>query len=387
MRLHDFIFSDNRRLRISRHLCFWLGWFLFSGIAQISFNTANDKDPLVNIGDLISFQFLRSLGRFSSILIFCYFIVYFLAPRFVQKRKFIQFGFLFFLSVIFLYVLTYGSLYFYLEVTRINPYIRHWPAWAYLFNSFYSNINFTGAVPTCCLMLAIKYYKDWYVKQRRSQQLGRENIQAELQLLKAQVHPHFLFNTLNNIYSFVLSADSRAAELVDKLAGMINYMRTEGENSLVSLDKEIRLIKDYVGLEKVRYGNRLDLRVDISGDDQNKLIAPLLMIPFVENCFKHGASIMRGNQWIHLAINIKGNELDFILRNSKPHIPPVQKNKKSIGLMNVKKRLQLLYPGKYFLEINSKEEVYEVHLRLTIQEEIISEQMQHPTLLKHPAYA
>ena len=305
----------------------------------------------------------------------------------MRKGKLVQFFFLFFFSVLLLYILTYLILFSYLDVFQMNPYIQGWPQWIYIFNSFYSNINFTGAIPTCALMLAIKYYKNWVIKQSRTEQLSRENIQAELQLLKAQVHPHFLFNTLNNIYSFVLTKDSRAAALVDKLAGMIDYMRTEGENSLVLLEKEIQLIKDYVGLEKVRYGDRLDLKVEINREYQNKLIAPLLMIPFVENCFKHGASIMRGNQWIHLTIDIKDDELDFILSNSKPLNPPVQKNQKNIGLMNVKKRLQLLYPGKHFLEISSNEEVYEVHLMLTLQEEIISEQMQQPPLLKQPAYA
>jgi len=387
MNLHDFIFSNSRWYRLTRHLFFWLGWFLFSGIVQFSFQSANVENPRNNFWDIIFYQFYRSLGRVCSLIPFCYFIVYFLVPRFAQDRKFIQFGVLFFLTVISLYILTYYSLYFYTEIARVNPYVQKWPAWLYFFNSFYSNINFTGSVPTCCLMLAIKYYKNWYVKQRRSEQLGRENIQAELQLLKAQVHPHFLFNTLNNIYSFVLTKDNRAAALVDKLAGMIDYMRTEGENPSVHLEKEIQLIKDYVGLEKVRYGDRLDLKVDITGEYQNKLIAPLLMIPFVENCFKHGASIMRGNQWIHLVINIKGNELDFILSNSKPLNPPIQKNQKNIGLINVKKRLELLYPGKHFLEISSNEEVYKVHLRVTLQEEIIAEQIQQRTMLKQPAYS
>jgi LytS/YehU family sensor histidine kinase len=236
-------------------------------------------------------------------------------------------------------------------------------------------------------MLAIKYYKNWYLKQQLSEQLNRQNKQAELQLLKAQVHPHFLFNTLNNIYSFVLTGDNRAGGLVDKLAGMIDYMRIEGENSFVQLDKELRLIKDYVGLEKVRYGDRLDLTVDISGNDQNKLIAPLLMIPFVENCFKHGASIMRGNQWIHLVINIQGNQLNFHLSNSKPLNPPSQKNKRNIGLTNVKKRLELLYPDKHVLEINSSENIYEINLVLTLQEEMASEKMQQASSLKKVIYA
>ena len=194
-----------------------------------------------------------------------------------------------------------------------------------------------------------------------------------------------MFNTLNNIYSFVLTGDQRAAGLVDKLASMIDYMRTEGEHTLVSLEKEIKLIKDYVGLEKVRYGDRLELSLDVVGEYQDKLIAPLLMIPFVENCFKHGVSVMRGNQWIHLAINVAVDRLDFDLSNSKPPNAVEQKNKKNIGLLNVKKRLQLLYPGDHILEINSSEDVYDVHLALPLQGEDVSERVQK-TLLKKTVY-
>lgn len=370
MRLHNFIFSNKRRFKLSRHFCFWLGWFLFSGIVQISFNSAPDKDPLTNIGDIIFFQFFRSVGRFPAILMFCYFTVYFLVPKFIQKRKFVQFALWFFLSVLSLYALTCGFLYIHLEVARTNPYISHWPPWIYWFNGFYSNVNFTGAIPTCCLMLAIKYYKNWYIKQRRSEQLSRENIQAELQLLKAQVHPHFLFNTLNNIYSFVLNKDIRAAELVDRLAGMINYMRTEGEHSLVLLEEEITLIEDYIGLEQVRYGKKLNMEITINGDFENKMIAPLLMIPFIENSFKHGTSQMLLHPWIKLEITIINNQLFFNLNNSKPSLRLPDKQKKGIGLMNVKKRLALLYPGKHQLDISSTDDIFTVNMQLWLEDKV-----------------
>lgn len=386
MKLHDFIFSNKRWHTVSRHLIFWMGWFLFSGVAQLRF-TEHDRATLSlgEVAQIIYFQILRSVSRLPPIFLFGYFTVYFLVPRFAITGKFKQLISGFLLSILVLYPITFGCAYF-SQMLHINPFIGHWPIYLYFFNSFYSNINFTGAIPTCCLMLAIRYYKAWYIKQRKTEQLNLENIQAELQLLKAQVHPHFLFNTLNNIYSFVLTGDQRAAGLVDKLSGMIDYMRTEGENSLVPLEKEIKLIKDYVGLEKVRYGERLELNVEIRGEYQNKLIAPLLMIPFVENCFKHGVSAMRGSQWIHLTINVRGNQLDFYLSNSKPQVALMQKNKKGIGLMNVRKRLQLLYSRKHSLEINSMEDVYEAHLILTLQEENPSESSEVP-LSKKTAYA
>jgi hypothetical protein len=385
MSLHDFIFSNDRRHRLARHICFWVGWYLFSGFVQISFNV-NDAQAPKSFDHLIRYQVSRTSVRFLPVFLFCYFITYFLVPRFVKTGKFRQVIALFFLSIPSLYAISFGCLFLNANVLHLNPYNLNWSNYIFFFNSFYTNINFTGTVPMCCLMLGIKYYKNWYVKQLRSEQLSRENIQAELQALKAQVHPHFLFNTLNNIYSFVLTGDHRAANLVDKLSGMVDYMRKEGEHALVALEKEIKLIKDYVGLEKVRYGDRLELDVEITGEYQNKLIAPLLMIPFVENCFKHGASIMRGNQWINLKIDITNNQLDFTLRNSKPQNALVQKNKKSIGIINFKKRLQLLYPGKYSLDINSTEDIYEVHLVLTLQEETVSDIVQKPPLFKIPAY-
>lgn len=219
-------------------------------------------------------------------------------------------------------------------------------------------------------MLAIKYYKDWYVKQLKSEQLGKENVQAELQLLKAQIHPHFLFNTLNNIYSFVLNGDHRAAGLVDKLASMIDYMRTEGENSLVSLAKETTLIKDYVGLEKVRYGDRLKLDINIECDENHQLIAPLLMIPFVENSFKHGTSQMLLHPWVKLQITSIGKQLFFELSNSKPYLTEPIKLTKGIGLHNVKKRLQLLYPGRHQLQIDSTEDSFNVSMQLLLDDHI-----------------
>ena len=363
MTLHDFIFSNNPWYRISRHVCFWLGWFLFSGIAQV---TQTTKDLPTDLLVLIQSQFIRSLNRLPGIFLFCYFVVYFLVPRFTRKGRFTQHIVVLLFSFLLLYVAT--NIWF--RYGRIDTFVRDWPRFALNYFSFYTNINFTGAVPTCCLMLAIKYYKDWSIKQRRSQQLTRENIQAELQLLKAQVHPHFLFNTLNNIYSFVLNKDDRAASLVDKLAGMIDYMRTEGENSLVPLEKEIRLIKDYVGLEKIRYGDRLELKVDINGGDQNKLIAPLLMIPFVENSFKHGTSQMLRRPWVKLEITCVGNQLFFNLSNSKPSLIVPNKSNKGIGLNNVKKRLQLLYPGKHQLDIYSTDDSFSVNMQILLEDEL-----------------
>ncbi|MBD0333747.1 MAG: histidine kinase, partial [Chitinophagaceae bacterium] len=207
----------------------------------------------------------------------------------------------------------------------------------------------------------------WHLEQLKTETLAKENASAELQLLKAQVHPHFLFNTLNNIYSFALNQSPQAGTLVKKLSNMLHYMVNECEQPQVPLEKEIKLIQDYMGLEQVRYGERLLMQVEVEGSYANQVIAPLLMIPFVENCFKHGASMMRGQQWIKLDIRVKGDELNFHLANSKSLQADKTNLKKGIGLSNVRKRLELLYPGKHSLVMESTNDTYRVHLQLQLQ--------------------
>jgi len=197
--------------------------------------------------------------------------------------------------------------------------------------------------------------------------LAWENANAELQLLKAEIHPHFLFNTLNNIYSFILKKSPNAKELVTKLSDTLKYMINDCEASLVPLEKELKLIEDYIGLEKVRYGNRLNIELVIKGDYQNKLIAPLLLIPFVENTFKHGASKMLKQPWIKMKIFIRANSFYMELSNNGPLQAFYQNGKNGIGLKNVQKRLQLLYPGEHELVIKPTENEFLIQLRLPLQ--------------------
>ncbi|MBS1604130.1 MAG: histidine kinase [Bacteroidetes bacterium] len=187
-------------------------------------------------------------------------------------------------------------------------------------------------------------------------------------MLKAQVHPHFLFNTLNNIYSFAMSAPPFAARLVDNLSGTMHYMTAECEAPAVPLDKELRLIRDYIELEKVRYGDRLHTDIMVDGNSGGKLIDPLLMIPLVENCFKHGASLLLEGSWIKLHIFIESAVLKVEVRNNKPLHTPYT-NRQGIGLNNVRKRLRLLHPENHSLEIHSAPEEFTVFLQVPLKQQ------------------
>ena len=149
---------------------------------------------------------------------------------------------------------------------------------------------------------------------------------------------------------------------------MLAYMINECDEKLVPLNKELGLLEDYTGLEKVRYGKRLDMQVEIHGDFENKWIAPLLMIPFIENSFKHGTSQMLKRPWVKLEITTVNNQLFFKLSNSKPIIASSNGQNKGIGLQNVKKRLALLYPGKHQLDIYQTEETFTVNMQLLLEE-------------------
>jgi len=377
--LYNIAFSDDRSDRWKRHFLFWLGVVLYH---------------LVRIGimmpSMTNMQAFSKLVKYVLIhpmvinIFLVYTTVYFLIPRYFTRKKYWLFAAGFFIVIVLFQGYT-----FILNLYDMGSSVRD--AIGLSKGMFISTfkpgfIRGFGNPPLILgLFLSLKTLKNWHLEQLKTETLAKENANAELQLLKAQVHPHFLFNTLNNIYSFTLSQSPLAATLVQKLSDMLKYMIHDCEKPLVPLEKEIKLIQDYMGLEKVRYGNRLNMEVEVNGDYKNKMIAPLLMIPFVENCFKHGASVMRGQQWIKLRININEEQLDFKLSNSKPPDTNDHNRKKGIGLANVQKRLQLLYPGNHFLITESTGDSYIVHLQISLQQFPVVQEDYKPIKKLQPA--
>ena len=216
--------------------------------------------------------------------------------------------------------------------------------------------------------LTINFVKRWWFKQKEAEQLSKEKTKAELQLLKAQVHPHFLFNTLNNIYFFTLTSSTQAPVMIKKLSGMLEYILNECNLPLVPLEREIKMIRDYMALEKIRYAEQMQMTIDIDDRHQGKMLAPLLLIPFVENSFKHGASRMIHEPWIKLNLTIVNNRLHFTIINSKPSSNDLSATKGNIGLRNVTKRLELLYPATHVLKIVFEPDSYAVYLSLQLDD-------------------
>jgi LytS/YehU family sensor histidine kinase len=236
-------------------------------------------------------------------------------------------------------------------------------------NSFFFSLmaGLRGGISIGGMAAAIKLMKHWYTEGQRNLQLQKENIQSQLQVLKAQVHPHFLFNTLNNIYSYTQNTSATASKLVMGMSDIIRYMLYECNQPLVPLSKELTMISEYINLERIRYGNQLELHIELPNEDTcNTFISPLLIIPFVENCFKHGLSNMLEHPWLSLTVLLDGNQMTMKLLNSKPATTNVL-HAAGIGIDNVRRRLELLYPGKYELVINNEEEVFIVNLKLELE--------------------
>ena len=364
-RLHNIIFSDDRSSRWKRHFLFWLAVFFYH-LVRIGIMM-----PEINRTNIFSWLEMTIYWGVITNMLFSYSIVYFLVPKFFKKKNYI----LFTIGLLFLYVLIQFLGFIHTLVLLGNPVSEAigYPGERLIAILRPGFIRLFGNPPLICgLFLALKILKNWHLEHLKSETLAKENANAELQLLKAQIHPHFLFNTLNNIYSFSLNQSPQAGILVKKLSGMLSYMINECNEKLVPLEKEISLIQDYMALEKVRYGKRLMMDVEIHGDFENKFIAPLLMIPFIENSFKHGTSQMLRHPWIKLEIITINNQLFFKLSNSKPSLTGSNKMNKGIGMLNVKKRLQLLYPGKHELDIQSTDENFIVNMQILLEQNVLA---------------
>jgi two-component system, LytTR family, sensor kinase len=215
---------------------------------------------------------------------------------------------------------------------------------------------------------AIKIVKHWYQDQQKAKALEQEKLHAELKFLKAQVHPHFLFNTLNNLYALTLKQSEAAPEVVLRLSGMVHYMLYDTMASEVPLSREIECLHNYIALEKIRYGHRLELSFEVSGAVTGIHIAPMLLLPFVENSFKHGVSDHIQEQWITLHLNLNHHFLTLKVENSRPprHLQAEKDYTGGIGLKNVRRRLQLLYPGRHELRLFDEDDAFLVVLKIDL---------------------
>ena len=235
-------------------------------------------------------------------------------------------------------------------------YIEQQPFVEYFLNCFFFVL----------LSLMFKFAQDWIAYRQKSEAIQSESLQAELNFLKAQVNPHFLFNTLNSLYALTLQKSSKSPQIVQKLKSIMKYMIHDSNEPTVTLKREIDYMESYIELEKIRQGEHARIEYNVNGDINEQQIAPLILLPFLENSFKHGLNQNARDPWVDLNIRASKTDLHFNIRNNKPSFPLTIKNdsNKGIGLVNVRRRLNLIYPNKHKLTVKDLENEYAVNLIL-----------------------
>jgi sensor histidine kinase YesM len=207
----------------------------------------------------------------------------------------------------------------------------------------------------------LRVITDWWRYQREKQALQTQTIQSELRFLKSQINPHFLFNTLNNLYALTLKKSDKAPEIVLKLSEIMRYMLYECNEKQVLLSKEIQYIHNYLDLERLRQPAGADIQFVTEGHVSDQLIAPLLFVPFLENSFKHGLNHhVHGGGFVHIHLKVQDDDLEFFVENSKAERLPRQEHPRSggIGLVNLRQRLNILYPSKHTLTVEDEPHRY-----------------------------
>ncbi|MEC7755560.1 MAG: histidine kinase [Bacteroidota bacterium] len=347
-RLENLLFNSPR---IVWHLVFWAVYILFFGIVYGSFEEKYTLQILIQSTD--------ALVQLPAV----YLTLYVLMPVYLFRQRYARFfGWLIVLILTFSMLAWIGYLLvqqplFWPEDTYRSPIIN-----------IGKILKFTTKIyPVVFLAVVIKWFKYWYLEQKKNQQLVEDKLEAELKFLKAQIHPHFLFNTLNNLYALTLKRSKDAPEVVLKLSELLDYMLYECNADKIPLSKEVRLLQGYIELEKIRYGERLNVSFNMTKENGEKMIAPLVILPFVENAFKHGASEELEDSWISIDIASKDKSLTLKVENSKSNHTDSEDHfsyKEGIGLKNVKRRLEILYPEQHELNIHESSDSFLVVLKL-----------------------
>jgi hypothetical protein len=298
-----------------------------------------------------------------------YFINYYLIPRFLFTKKysrFILFSFYTLVISVWLELLISLSVFVFFgnyQIYKMDP------------SSFDAVLLIVGLYFIIIVATAINLVQHSFLIQKNNTELHKKRFEtelklkeAELKLLKAQIHPHFLFNTLNNLYGLTLEKSDEAPDLVLRLSEILDYILYRCDEKRVLLSEEITNLKNYIEIEKLRYSEKLRLEINFPDETGRLKIAPLIILPFIENAFKHGVSKFPGMAYVKIQMKIIDSKLIFKIENTKnPAIKTNDNYSKGIGLKNVQKRLDLTYPEKHILDIYERDETFLVNLTIELE--------------------
>lgn len=332
------------------HLSFW-GVYLSFFIFQVS----TYQRPEIDWSRVLTIVVVQS--SFAAFL--GYLNYFFFLPRFLSEKNgwkhLAQF------ALIFAILITFRI---YLERYLLDGFTGELK---YLYSTRFIVHVITTNIFIVIFLAMLRFAVDWFEFESRKNSIENERLTAELNFLKAQVNPHFLFNTLNNLYYLAYSQSPNTPEVIAKLSQMMRYMIYDSNYPRVPLTKEIEYMENYIDLERLRLNNAIPINFDVQGDVSNYTITPLIFITFLENAFKHGVSNNNPEAWVKLTIIMNGKECTYTVMNSKRNSSkPEAEEKSGIGLQNVKRRLELSYPQKHELIVDDSSDYYKVTVKLKL---------------------
>lgn len=336
---------------VATHALFWVLYIVSEYFANLMHLRSGDNT-----------RFFRSVFLSLPLLMGAtYFIALFAVPRYLKKERWATF---IFWSVVVAVLMLYGRVKW-LELVSYFEY----GAVKIPVNKVLSNVIRDYAI--IALAVCIYIIGDYRREHAANLQLVKSKAEAEIKLLKGQLQPHFLFNSLNNIYSLALIQSELTADSILKLTELLDYLVYRANMDKVPLAKEVVLLQNYIGLEQLRYEDHLRIETDIAVQNEDILVAPLLLLPFAENCFKHGGLGQDGLFRVNIRLKTDDSKLVFEISNSKKTITEMKNRTGGVGLPNIRQRLSLLYPGRHQLQIDDKPDFYRVRLEINIWHEKI----------------
>lgn len=350
--MNKFLFHTSLKYRLSRHVTFFVILvFIFTLV-------------LYSRSDSPRFEQLLCL-TFINALIFIgygYLTVFVLIPFFLPENKFVLFG-MSFLGIGFLLSVIKLDVSDFIFYSSISP---EFIGSKGMLNVRFILINTKDMSFVVGLLVIAKFTKDWLIAENQREGLELKYSELRLRLLQNHFEPHFLFNTLNNIYALSFSNNDKTLDVIQRFKRVLQFAITESQLSKVPVTDEMSMIEDYVEIEKIRYGSRLRFERSVSGDCRNLMIAPFLLFALVENCFKHGSSNDVGQPWIILFLTCEKDRICFETKNSIPnnYRPPSTIQEK--GLSKLRKRLEIVYPRKYSLTLTEESREFTVRLELDL---------------------
>jgi sensor histidine kinase YesM len=357
------VFSNKN---LNFYILYWIFYLLFFSFqrstAQHYFFLVGGVD--INYLDSLKISFLTNLAFLPGVIVITHLAVNYILPKFYFSNRF----FLFSLILAFI-VLFYPVIPLLIRTYIVEPYIFNDPNDYRLYNYFAAMLIFVfGMAPLAAFNIS-RHLRERALLQQKIERDRLESElklkEAELKLLKSQIHPHFLFNTLNNLYSLSLEKSDKAPDLIIRLADMLSYIIYDCNSERVPLVKEIDFLNSFIELQKVRYDS-CDIHFNISGEMNNKQIAPMILHTFIDNSFKHGPDKDSGSPWIRISIAMNDGQLFFTVINSTMQNEQHQNKASGIGISNAIKRLDLIYPDKHDLVINHSGNKYSVFLKLEL---------------------